>query len=358
MQNNELQPPGFEPQLINVLTLQEVQSGLVFLQRSFARLQTKSLGEVIRRVAANPGQRERYQNISGASYRLIQSGVQLREAEAVYVWSTVDPNTNYFDFVFTAQLKPEQRAYKGRPLPEDEQRKLLAFFRENIKGLPRITESWAGLPSPVHPTAIDEILAEDGPQGVSVRFRADPESFLLPEAKPVKLRSGTEAYLEELKRRREAAIQKGNYSDAIRVTNLRLRETEQKFPGEEQKAVAEKLFMVRALIQRELLMKGPFLRLPFGHKLRSLGFLSVGADLMRADQTYGFHTLRGGEVAESFGEAGMEFLQRKIVEVVFGQGTEVVYRDTGNPVKRFSDPGDIEIAHIQRNVVRKLQGIV
>lgn len=75
---------------------------------------------------------------------------------------------------------------------------------------------------------------------------------------------------------------------------------------------------------------------------------------MQVDLESGLITDRARTIAEGFGYAGMELLQRKAVGKWAGQEVEVLYKNTLTPIRRFSTPTDPEIRDIQRKILTRL----
>ena len=149
-------------------------------------------------------------------------------------------------------------------------------------------------------------------------------------------------------------MRKGREVEAIHTATGRFIIAAEQFSGDDLSVVRKKIYEGRANAQGHLIERGSLRIRPNGDKLRSYCVLSEAADLMRADFESGQVTGRGDTIAECFGYAEMELLQRKVVEKVAGQRLEVVYGDTLKPTRRFSTPADSEIRDMQRQILGML----
>ncbi len=235
-----------------------------------------------------------------------------------------------------------------------ERRQLESFFRSNSKELPALSIQWFSFPNP-----IQSFIEKYG----SEVFLAIPvgDDRLDPNP-PVRLMNvspeARKFYDDDFVHGFNAIIEKDGYIEAVRFANQRIREAEQRFSGNDLQGIKIKIYHERASMQGWLVEQGPFKELPHGTQLRSLCCLSAATDYMRADIQYGYVSDRGRQIAECFGYSEMELLQRRAVDKIFGQGTEIVYQDTLTSTRRYSIPGVREIAQMQRAIMSKLQPLM
>lgn len=229
---------------------------------------------------------------------------------------------------------------------------LLAFFRENTRDLPQTTFDWFQLPN-----AGQQMIAKLGGaeevrrrifagENVNDLFRITPR--VTPEAD--KFLDGFVTGLNGLIRwRREEA--------AIHYATTRLVLVTDQFSGDQLALVRKKIFEGRGVAQGQLVERGGFRGLPFANKLRAFCGLSFAADFMRADLESGFITDRAKSLAQGFGYADMEVLERKALERWVGRRVEVLAPDSEgalSPTRKISIPEDAEIRAIQQTILAKL----
>lgn len=97
--------------------------------------------------------------------------------------------------------------------------------------------------------------------------------------------------------------------------------------------------------------------LRYPSRLRSLAVLATAADTIRAEIIYGRLSGRG-VVAECFGYAGMEMLQRRAFEKITGGAVDVVYGNTRQSTRRYSIPNITEIANMQQRITAAIQDLL
>lgn len=168
MNKPDLQPAGFQPQLLEYLTAIEVVevSGRINRQRA---LGTESLADKIKRVGKNELERDRMTRAVAAVMQIGNLGLTIAQIEGVHVWSTTDPNSEQIEPVIKASLTTTRKSVSFRPISAGDRIGLVTLFRESTEDLPDLTRVWFGLPHTYQ--EILDLPAEQGQQ-VAAEFFA------------------------------------------------------------------------------------------------------------------------------------------------------------------------------------------
>lgn len=319
MTTQELEPSGFQPELLAWIPVSELAQTSNRLAAAIEKPpKAQKMGEIIDRLGKTVSERLRLEYVLGSAQRMTQSSLSLTQIEGVHVWSTPNPTISHPEFVFKVDVTTTRKSPRFRPVNEADRIGLVGFFRGNTADIDTVTKAWWDLPKPQAPRNFSETVKPfaDGLQ----RYVKIPE--------------------------RDSALK------AIQFCNQRLEEAQARFTGDELQAAQYSAYRTRGFLQGFLAEHGG-LRYP--SRLRSLACLSQASDLMRADLLFGFINNRGATVAECFGYADMITLQVRIVKKMFGERVKLVYGSslrevTGEPVPQIP-----EIAFMQQQIAASIQ---
>lgn len=330
MRTVEFYPEGFEPQLLGYFTPFDLTTARTGTKRGKLR---------------SPEELENL-NVAVRAFEAVnRTGLAIGDLEGIQVWSTNKPNATFTEVILRNPAVSIQIPFVSL----SDRQALLGFFRDNVRDIPEVTEGWFNIPYPLDDsssmpedeaqrlnwTVLEKLAKGESPDGSYSQFEYDNLHGDLKREADIWLR-----YTQRLKQ--HSAL------EAIQFANSRIRETRNRFTGEDLEVAQFWVYSHRAGIQGYLVDKGGFRNLPNGNKLRSLAVLSEAIDLMRADTVYGSLTLfRAEKIANRFGDAGIKALQRKVTQRVIGKPFSHI-----DPT-----PSDPEIAFIQKRVLATLGSI-
>lgn len=354
MNRPDLEPEGFQPELLEYFTSFELGRMAVKLTR-FSN--AGNVGEMVRRTVKGEDQQTRYFYVVSAIQQLSKANWTLENIEGAHIWSTPSPNTYHTELIPRLETTILNKNPNFRVILADERKELVGFFRKNVEELPELTSTWFNLPHPLQEFFdMSRKDSEDVAKEIAARIRLGEG---LPIAyNPIDLKNlqgGIKEFVESLRKLGEHPENVSPFKQIVKINNKTLQgEKEFREESTSLEAVHYWGFRTRAEVVGFQLERGG---LRFPSRLRDLASLSTAADLMRAEITYGQLSGRAA-IAECFNYAGMDLLARRTAEKIMGQPVEIVYGDTLKPTPRYSIPRILEIAFIQRRITTAVQHLL
>lgn len=228
------------------------------------------------------------------------------------------------------------------------QSELLAFFRTNTADLPEITYHWFQLPNKAQ-----EAIAKRDRNEIIKRLGAGEEIHAVLGMTP-RVTVEAQQFMDRFSPKLTKIVELKQEEKAIQLATTTLEQAGEQFEDDQLSLIRSRIFAARGTAQGYLIDQGSLKHLPYGHKLRSLCFLSAAADFMRADLESRQITDLAPAIAECFGQAESTLLLRKVYERWGGWGSIFDYKDRLKQLPKFSTPGDPEIRNIQREILAKL----